>query len=232
MSKQLHTIAIITAAGESLRFASDSPKQYLKIAGESLLTRSIKKFISHELVDAVIVVINEHHVDQYLTDTVGLKLLPYVIGGKRRQDSVRNALEAVATYAPTKVLIHDAARIFVDEAVITEVMKALDDSDGAIAATPVADTLKHATGGVIDKTVPRANMFAAQTPQGFRYELIRGLHNKYQSYDFTDDAQLLEQEGKQVKIVESSVANFKITHPDDLEFAQTILKGVPNKINP
>ncbi len=221
---QYSNIAIIMAAGQGERLDAQIPKQYINVAGESILRRIVKKFVNHELIDATIVVINANHIDRYQHDMNELDVLPYVIGGARRQDSVRNALEVLSQYSPQNVLIHDAARAFVVDEVITNVIKALEDHEGAIAAAKLVDTLKYVEADVIEKTIARDNLFLAQTPQGFHYEAICDLHRKYKDFNFTDDAGLFEHVGKKVKVVNSSLMNFKITTADDLILAQNILE--------
>lgn len=219
-------VAVIMAAGNSARFDDTIPKQYMKVAGESILRRVVTKFINHELIDAVIVVIGADHVELYQQEIGGLEVLPYAIGGERRQDSVRNALDALSQYSPKNVLIHDAARIFIEDSVITDTINALDVYEGASAAAKLVDTLKYSKDHVIERTVARDNLFLAQTPQGFRYDIIHALHREHKAMDFTDDAGLFEHAGKQVKIVSSPLRNFKITTSEDLMLAHNILEKV------
>ena len=215
-------IAVVLAAGKGERFTGSVPKQYTKIFGESLLKRVVNKFINHELIDETVVVIDPNHIEMYQHEIEGLRVLPYVVGGARRQDSVRNALEAIERYLPHNVFIHDAARPFVGPTLITEIVKSLKDYEGVVAAAKVVDTLKYVTNEHIEKTLSRDNLFLVQTPQAFRYKVIRDLHKKFQDLDFTDDSSLFEHIGKKVKIVKSSIKNFKITMPSDLELAKSI----------
>lgn len=218
------TIALIVAAGEGKRLSQDLPKQYIKIAGKNLLTRTISKFAKHPLIDAVIVAIHPDYLQQYNDSIQGIDVLPYVIGDKRRQDTVHNALKALLQYKPKNILIHDAARVFIENDVITNIVKSLETCDASIAATKIADTLKYAKNTVIEKTLSRDDLFLAQTPQGFNYELIYNLYQKYNHINFTDDASLVEHDGRQVKIIKSTLSNFKITTQEDLIFAERILE--------
>ncbi len=220
------TIAVIVAAGEGTRLAQKTPKQYNKIAGKTILRRSIEKFLYHPAIDAVIVGINRNHIQLYKNTIANLKVLPYVVGGNTRQETVFNVLQELAyKYSPVKLLIHDAARIFVDNNVIKELVDCLDEHEAAIAALPVTDTVKRADDSmVIKKTISRDNLFLAQTPQAFKFNFIYELHKLYSNINFTDDSALVEHHGKKVGIVSSSLANFKITTKEDLDFARQILE--------
>jgi 2-C-methyl-D-erythritol 4-phosphate cytidylyltransferase / 2-C-methyl-D-erythritol 2,4-cyclodiphosphate synthase len=226
-AKVYKTIALIVAAGEGRRLSSDIPKQYIKVSDKSLLTRTINQFAEHPLIDAVIVGIHPDYVQQYNDSVQGIEgVLPYVIGGKRRQDTVYNVLKSLLPYNPNNVLIHDAARAFIKADTITNIVKALGgDCDAVLAATKVADTLKYAKNKMIEKNMPRDDLFLAQTPQGFDYQLIYDLYQKHNHIDFTDDVSLVEHDGGQVKIIESPLSNFKITTSEDLIFAERILKN-------
>ena len=224
MSKiNANNIAVIVAAGNSRRYGGEIPKQYLKIEGKSILRLVVEKFNAHPDIDAVIVSVSADAVDMYELALHGMDILPYVIGGGTRQKSVFNALEKIKDYSPKKVLIHDAARILVDEDTIAGLVSKLDDSKAVIPAARVRDTVKYAEGDVIKKTISRDNIFLAQTPQAFDYETILNLHRKYYDLDFTDDASLCEHDGLEVSIMESSMLNFKITTKGDLELAKRIL---------
>ena len=145
----------------------------------------------------------------------GLDVLPAVPGGETRQASVSAGLKALAANAPDIVLVHDAARPFLPAATIPALLAALRTHDGAIPAVPVADTLKRVQSGRITATVPRDGLFRAQTPQAFRYHLLRALHATG-DIGATDDASLLEMAGHSVAIVAGSEDNIKLTYTEDL----------------
>jgi 2-C-methyl-D-erythritol 4-phosphate cytidylyltransferase/2-C-methyl-D-erythritol 2,4-cyclodiphosphate synthase len=157
------------------------------------------------------------------------KLTPPVIGGDTRQQSVRNGLAALVPHAPERVLIHDAVRPFVTADVIDRVLAALGAAPGAIAAVPVADSLKRAgPGQAIAETIERAGLWRAQTPQGFRYADILRAHEAAAAsgrLDLTDDAAVAEWAGLAVKLVAGSEANRKLTTQEDLIMAQAHLAG-------
>lgn len=218
-----NNIAIIVAAGTGSRCVDGMPKQFLNIKGKTILRRVVERFVGHEYIDSTVVVINDNHIDMYKKSVEGLEVLPYVIGGSTRQKSVSHALKAIEKYAPQNVLIHDAARIFIDDETISKLVSELDKSNAAIAATRVKDTIKHAKHGSIEATKDRENMFLAQTPQAFKYDIISMLHDKYSGENFTDDSSLCEKENINVKIIETSMENFKITTKDDFELAEKII---------
>jgi 2-C-methyl-D-erythritol 4-phosphate cytidylyltransferase / 2-C-methyl-D-erythritol 2,4-cyclodiphosphate synthase len=214
---------LIVAAGSGQRLGGDLPKQYLALAGRSVLRRSIDAFRAHEKIDAIRVVISADHQDLYAEATAGLDILPPVTGGAARQDSVRNGLESFAGVKPDKVLIHDAARPFVTSEVIDGVLAALDHHPGAIPAVPVIDTLKRGSGGVIGGTVDRGGLWRAQTPQGFRFDAILEAHRKLSDRQLTDDAALVEAQGLNVALVPGAEGNFKITTMEDFDRAARLL---------
>jgi 2-C-methyl-D-erythritol 4-phosphate cytidylyltransferase/2-C-methyl-D-erythritol 2,4-cyclodiphosphate synthase len=155
--------------------------------------------------------------------TAGLARGGPVPGGALRQDSVRHGLESLSDIEPEKVLIHDGARPFVEAGLISDVLDALTDNDGAIAALPVTDTLKRAEHGHIAATLDRTGLWHAQTPQGFRYRAIRDAHRQLAGQDLTDDAAVAETAGLTVRLVPGSDDNLKITSAGDLDRAERLL---------
>lgn len=225
MSKRkISNIAIIVAAGVGSRYGGSIPKQYLEIGGRKILSQVLEVFNNHKDIDASIVVINDNFLEMYEQAISGMDLLPYVIGGATRQESVYNALKQIESYSPKKVLIHDAARVFVDGNTISKLLSELDTHKASIVATKVKETVKYVIDSEIQKTVPRDNLYLAQTPQAFDYDTILKLHKKYSGNAFTDDASLCEEEGVKVSIVEGSALNFKITTKDDFEMAKKIIE--------
>ncbi|MBP2304161.1 2-C-methyl-D-erythritol 4-phosphate cytidylyltransferase/2-C-methyl-D-erythritol 2,4-cyclodiphosphate synthase [Azospirillum melinis] len=205
------------AGGSGQRFGAERPKQYLDLAGKPVLRRTVEAFLSHPQVTGVRVVIDPTWRDAYDAALSGLALPDPVAGGASRQDSVRNGLEALAADgAPDLVLIHDAARPLIDADTIAAVIAALDSTPGAIAAVPVADTLKRGSGDAITGTVDREGLWRAQTPQGFRFPDILEAHRAAAGLSLTDDAAVAERAGLTVALVPSKEDNFKVTTPDDL----------------
>jgi 2-C-methyl-D-erythritol 4-phosphate cytidylyltransferase/2-C-methyl-D-erythritol 2,4-cyclodiphosphate synthase len=216
------TAALILAAGQGTRAGTAAPKQYTMIGGKTLLARSLGVFLEHPAIDLALVVIAE--ADRALYDEAVVsghpKLLPPAPGGDRRQRSVLNGLRALKACAPARVLIHDAARPFVTAEIVYRVLDALERAPAAIAAVPLADTLKRAgPDRLIAATLDRAGLWRAQTPQAFRFEAILGAHEAAAAAgrdDITDDAAVAEWAGIPVELVEGSEANVKLTTAEDL----------------
>ena len=214
MAKSQQTAVLIVAAGQGTRAGADVPKQFQPIAGVPMLARSLRAFLDHDAIDAVHVVIGAGQERQYAAAVPAhAKLRAPVAGGATRQASVRNGLAAIATSAPARVLIHDAARPFVTPAVIDRVVAALSADEAVVPALPVASTLKRVTGSRVAETVPRDGLEAAETPQGFAFDLIRAAHDKAAtaSMDFTDDAAVAEWAGIPVGVVAGDPGNVKLT---------------------
>ena len=235
MTQSIKTAAIIVAAGRGVRAGAGGPKQYRLLAGEAVLAHTTRAFLSHPEVDVVRVIIHRDDQDLYEKALSELlrdpKLSPPTTGGAERQDSVRLGLESFAASPPDRVLIHDAARPFVDAATISRVIAGLDAFDGAIAALPVFDTIKKASldnaslgdASCIDETVPRERLWRAQTPQGFAFEAILKAHNAAKGQTLTDDAAVAEAAGLSVALVNGSPDNMKITQADDFGMAEILL---------
>lgn len=213
-------VALVVAAGRGQRLGSSTPKQYLPLAGEPLLRYSLAAFASHPSIAAVAAVIAPEDRALYDRAADGLTLLPPVMGGATRQESVRNGLEALSQRDPERILIHDAARPFIDHDTIGRVLDALDSAAAAIAAVPVADTLKRGENGRVAGTVERNGLWRAQTPQGFHYRAILEAHRRFSQSEATDDAMLAEKAGMAVALVMGSEENFKVTTSDDLRRAE------------
>jgi 2-C-methyl-D-erythritol 4-phosphate cytidylyltransferase/2-C-methyl-D-erythritol 2,4-cyclodiphosphate synthase len=224
MTENKKVIALITAAGRGSRIVADYevPKQYLKLCGISILRHSINIFLKHSEVDNVLVVIHKDDIALYKEATAGLDILPPVFGGNTRQESVRIGLESLKSSPPQKVLIHDAARPFVNNKIITSVIKQLDISPAVIPAIPVDDTIKKCGDGKILWTVERSDLWRAQTPQGFIFDDILHYHTLYKEKNFTDDAAIKEYAGIPVTIIPGSQNNFKITTDEDFERAGSV----------
>lgn len=222
--------AIIVAAGRGVRAGTAGPKQYCDLAGETVLARAARAFLDHKEVSSVRVIIHAEDHDLYaelMASLIGrAKLLAPVAGGPERQDSVRLGLESLVADPPELVLIHDAARPFIDAATISRVIAAARADGGAIAALPVFDTLKKADGGVspaIAGTVSREGLWRAQTPQGFRFQAILAAHRAAAGETLTDDAAVAERAGLKVSLVAGSPDNMKITQAEDFGMAELLL---------
>ncbi|MEQ1760376.1 MAG: 2-C-methyl-D-erythritol 4-phosphate cytidylyltransferase [Vicinamibacterales bacterium] len=228
----MHVSAIIAAGGSGARFGASEPKQLLALGGVPILQRSVEVFLRSSRVDAVIVALPADLAANPPTYLLGADpRLVLVEGGRRRQDSVANAFARMAAHTDI-VVIHDAARPLVSEALIARTIDAAADSGAAIAALAATDTIKRGNAnGVIVGTLPRGEVFLAQTPQAFRTDVLRdALALASTSVDATDEAVLAEQAGHPVSLVEGERTNIKITTQDDFVMAQRLLGGSSPRI--
>jgi 2-C-methyl-D-erythritol 4-phosphate cytidylyltransferase/2-C-methyl-D-erythritol 2,4-cyclodiphosphate synthase len=215
------------AAGHGHRMGRPIPKQYLNLNGTPILVQALLAFLTHPAIDAVCVVIAQPDEDFYREaiaqiPSVSLrKLLPPVLGGAERADSVRQGLENLAPLSPQRVLIHDGARPFITQSLIGQVIQALADHKGVIPGIAVADTLKRVSNGLIQTTIDRRDLYHAQTPQGFDYATILAAHQESKNHqNITDDACLLEHLEIPVHLISGDPQNKKITTPEDMKDPQ------------
>lgn len=224
--------AIVLAAGQGKRMKAGFNKQLIELNEVPLIIHSLRLFELDEWCKEIVLVISEseREIMQQLLDQFGLKKVGQLIsGGLERQDSVYAGLQAL--HSSGNVLIHDGARPFVKRETIHKIVMEVEKQGGAIAAVPVKDTIKKVDGTQIVKTVERSNLWAAQTPQGFQYDIVMNAHEDAiaSGYKGTDDASLVERLGHTVSIVESDYLNLKLTTEEDLLFAEVILKMKENK---
>ena len=211
------TVALIVAAGQGTRLSSELPKQYMRLGDKEILRITLERFLAIKAIDAVAVAIHPNHIDLYQKAISGLNLLPHIIGGESRQQSAYNALNELVGF--DNILIHDACRPFVETSVIEEVIRLLETENSITAATHIADSLCSVSNEYIQATIPRENLYAIQTPQGFDFKALHSLHIKYKNEHFTDDTGFFTKEGIKTKIVLSSTRNLKITTEGDLALA-------------
>lgn len=208
---------LIVAAGKSSRLPGDRPKPYRLLAGRAVVRHSVEIFTNHPDIATVHVVINPVHRPLYDEAVAKLGLSQPIEGGAERQDSVRLGLEALAVQSPDAVLIHDAARPCISVALIDRVIAALKTHDAVIPVIPVNDTIKRVQDGAVSETLPRHELMAVQTPQGFSFSVILAAHRRFAGQAMTDDAALIEAAGGSVVTVEGEVENFKLTNAADWE---------------
>jgi 2-C-methyl-D-erythritol 4-phosphate cytidylyltransferase/2-C-methyl-D-erythritol 2,4-cyclodiphosphate synthase len=227
------TAAVILAAGRGERAgqSAEGPKQYRPLAGEAVLTHTLRAFAQSALVETIVVVIHPDDVSLFEAASAAIDAeLIVVHGGATRQASVHCGIEALAGIGPDIVLLHDGARPFIDTATIARVIAAVDDGIGALPALAIADTLKRASDdGIVADTVDRRHLFSAQTPQGFPYPAIRAAHAAAAAEgrsDFTDDAAVAEWAGMAVRLVEGAPENVKLTRQDDIVRADRTMRGM------
>ncbi|MCP3955813.1 MAG: 2-C-methyl-D-erythritol 4-phosphate cytidylyltransferase [Desulfobacterales bacterium] len=223
-------IALIVAGGSGRRMQSDRPKQYLDLGGTPILCRTLAVFADTDMIDRIVLVAPEGDTAYCQDDLVpraGLGgSVDIVPGGPTRQASVFNGLEAIDAADGDLVVIHDAVRPFLQAAELEACIWTADETGACILALRAFDTVKEAgPDGRIAATVDRESLWLAQTPQVFRYGLIRKAHTlaRQKGVLGTDDAALLEMAGQPVSIVPGSRLNIKITAPGDLALARAIL---------
>ncbi|MBN9040151.1 MAG: bifunctional 2-C-methyl-D-erythritol 4-phosphate cytidylyltransferase/2-C-methyl-D-erythritol 2,4-cyclodiphosphate synthase [Rhizobiales bacterium 62-47] len=221
MTNHHRTAAIIVAAGRGLRAGAGGPKQYRSIAGRTVIARAMQPFCSHPGLIAVQPVVNPDDIAIFNEAVGGLRYQSPVNGGATRQASVHAGLEALAELAPDIVLIHDAARPFANEALISRAIDAASATGAAVPVIPVTDTIKQVgAGGHVEATPDRSQLRIAQTPQAFRFDVILDAHRRAardKRDDFTDDAALAEWAGLTVATFEGDPVNMKLTTPADFD---------------
>lgn len=244
----MKVVVIIPAAGLGTRMApmpsatdakTKKPhpsKQFTELGGIPILIHTLRKFAAVEAVSEIWVALRENEIEGFRerlakeAKDVLKKKVELVVGGEHRQQSVEHALNAIAADPDDVVLVHDAVRPFVTPEIIHEVIEAAKKYGAAIAGLPAVDTVKQvertAEGAIIKTTIPRAGVVLAQTPQGFRYHVIKKAFDEAASDGFlgTDEASLAERSGHEVAVVMGSPRNIKITNPADMELAEFYLK--------
>ena len=218
----MRVIALLMAAGSGSRFGAAEPKQFLPLMGRPILRHAAEALLESGLVEALLPVVAPGQGARVMAMLEGLPCLPAIEGGDTRQESVRKGLEALAANAPDAVLVHDAARPFPPAGAVPALLAALEVHPGAIPAQPVTDTLKAGQDGAILRTVPRAGLYRAQTPQAFRFAPLLEAH-RAATEEATDDAALLEAAGLSVALLPGSENNIKVTYPEDLARAEATL---------
>jgi 2-C-methyl-D-erythritol 4-phosphate cytidylyltransferase len=220
--------AIIVAAGSGSRLGRREPKAFVKLGGHTLLAWSLATVAQVSPIDEVVIAVPEGMEAAARREASDLQIpVKITRGGVERQDSVRIALAITSTQSEV-VVVHDAARPFATAAMFEACLQAAERAGGAIAAVPLADTLKRVDDHhVITATVPRAGLWQAQTPQAFQRPLLASAHERavIDRSVATDDADLVERIGGRVEIVESTGFNLKITTDADLELAQAIVNS-------
>jgi len=220
--------AIIVASGKGIRMKGSMRKQYLDLSGRPVLAHSIMTFDSCGLVDEIFLVIPKEDVEYCQNKILSLldlnNQINLVCGGAKRQDSVYNGLQAINKNTDT-VVIHDGVRPFIQPEEIEECILVSKKYGACILGTPASDTLKRVDkSDIIETTLSRENIWLAQTPQVFRFDLILKAHEtaRRDGYVGTDDASLVERLGEDVKIINGGRFNIKITKKEDLAIAKAM----------
>jgi 2-C-methyl-D-erythritol 4-phosphate cytidylyltransferase len=226
--------ALIPAAGIGARIGAASPKQYLPLAGKPMLLHSLDTFAASALIAHIYVIVSadDPYISALMAEAPQLADRVTVIraGAATRQETVRNGLQKLHEYIDDDdwVLVHDAARPGLDAELLNQLMQTLrEDAVGGLLALPIVDTIKRSIGDCAQETVPRADLWTAQTPQMFRYQLLLSALKQAPLHLITDDASAIEMLGLHPKLVPGSPRNFKITLPHDMAMAEQLLKGTP-----
>lgn len=225
---------ILPAAGKSSRFATQQSKKkvFVELKGRPVWVRTAEVFVNRDDVVQTIVVLSPDDIDWFkekFRPNLAFMNIEIVAGGAERADSVMNALARVRADIDY-VAVHDAARPLIVKEWVTKVFQAAEQHGAALLATPVTSTLKRVgTNGVVQQTVSRENLWAAQTPQVFRRQLLLDAYAKRGNLHPTDECQLVEQFGHPVHVVEGSPLNIKITSPDDFRMAELLLDALPKE---
>jgi len=245
----MKVVVIIPAAGLGTRMApvpigtkgrqKKAPpyKQFTELGGTPILIHTLRRFAAVDAVSEIWIALRESEIAGFRirleseAKEVIKKKIELVVGGEHRQQSVQHALQAIAAAADDIVLVHDAVRPLVTREIIQKVIDAAKKYGAAIAGLPAVDTVKQvertAEGALIKATIPRAGIVMAQTPQGFRYAVIKKAFDEASADGLfgTDEASLVERSGHDVAVVMGSPRNIKITTPADMELAEFYLKS-------
>jgi 2-C-methyl-D-erythritol 4-phosphate cytidylyltransferase len=241
----MKVIAIIPAAGLGTRMTAApsakgkkpaATKQFTELGGTPILIHTLRKFVASPDVSEIYVALRANEIDGFRArlekeaKDVLQEKIHLVEGGEHRQDSVANALHAVSGKDDDIVLVHDAVRPFITEEIIHDVIQAAKKFGAAIAGVPAVDTVKQvertSDGALITATLPRERVVMAQTPQGFRHDVLKKAFDEAAADGFmgTDEASLVERSGHAVAVVMGSPKNIKITAPADMDLAEFFLK--------
>lgn len=221
------TGVIIVAAGTGSRMKTPESKQYLMLGDKPILAHTLERFQTMACVDAIVLVVGAGDVargEAYVSRYGLTKVAAVTAGGAERQASVREGLRALPE-GTAWVAVHDGVRPFIGEALVRRCLQEARQTGAAVLAVPVKDTIKVAdSNGVIQSTPDRRSLWAIQTPQAFRLDLLRDAHERAVRDGFTgtDDSMLVERLGVDVRIAEGAYTNIKITTPEDLLWAETI----------
>jgi 2-C-methyl-D-erythritol 4-phosphate cytidylyltransferase len=222
-------VAIIAAAGQGTRLAGKRRKQFLELAGTPIILHTLKPFELCDSIQEIILVLPSEEAAGFLAlaGSAGLRKLTRVVpGGATRAESVSRGLAAVRPATAEIVAIHDGVRPFVTAEDIARTVEAATNTGAAIQVAPITQTVKEVVAGHVIKTLDRAALRHALTPQCFRYDLLRKAYERADIHDsrLTDDSMLVEQMGIKVIAVEGSVRNIKITTVEDLMLAEALIK--------
>jgi 2-C-methyl-D-erythritol 4-phosphate cytidylyltransferase len=225
---------ILPAAGKSTRFGDARRKKpFIELKGRPVWVRAVELFANRNDVVQTLIVVAPEDIDFFkekFQANLAFMAVEIVAGGRERADSVRNALARVRPDVDF-VAVHDAARPLLVKKWIDAICVAAEDSGAAIPAIPISSTIKRVENGRIVETVPRRGLWAAQTPQVFRRQLLLDAFARWDGGEATDEAQMVERLGQRVTVVEGSAMNLKITTQEDFKMAEALLGALPQERN-
>ena len=223
----MSVLAIIPAAGTGVRMGGETPKQFLSLEGVPIVIHTLRKFAASDAIDGILLALRDEDMERVQSDISRedfRKPVRLVAGGATRQETVARAL-AEAPSATEVVVVHDAVRPFVDVEMIRRVVEAARNEGAVITGIPSVDTVKQVERHMVFGTVPRERIVLAQTPQAFRYEILRQAFDRAgeDGFNGTDESSLVERLGHKVTVLMGSDRNIKITKPSDLPLARLYL---------
>ena len=221
----MKTYGLILSAGSSARFGGTTKKQFYKIKGKPILFYSLNAFNKSKCIDEIVVVAAKEDIktiNELIEKYSFGKVKSIAIGGKTRQESVKNGLEKILD---GNVLIHDCARPLVDEEVISSLVNALNTYDGAAPAIKVVDTIIKVENNELSSFEDRESLYRIQTPQAFKVNVIKEAHEKFQGKNATDDTQLVKLLGKKIKIIEGKEQLMKLTKLEDTNALEAYIEN-------
>jgi 2-C-methyl-D-erythritol 4-phosphate cytidylyltransferase len=232
----MSVLAIIPAAGMGVRMGGGTPKQFLSLEGVPIFVHTLRKFVSSDAVDEIFVGLRVEDMERACVEidrehfSKSVRLVP---GGATRQETVARCLEQ-APAGTEVVAVHDAVRPFIELEMIRRVVEAARQDGAAILGIPSVDTVKQVERQIILGTIPRERIVLAQTPQAFRYSLLREAidHALAEGFNGTDESSLLEHQGRKVTVLMGSDRNIKITKPSDLPLARLYIAQEKEQTKP
>ena len=223
----MSVLAIIPAAGSGLRMGGTTPKQFLSLEGIPIFIHTLRKFAASEAIDEIFLGVRPEETDRALSEVAKerfAKNVRLLEGGASRQETVARCLDQASADTDV-VVVHDAVRPFVELAMIDQIVDAARKHGGAILGIPSVDTVKKVERQTILGTVPRERIVLAQTPQAFRFTILRQAFDRAlaEGYAGTDESSLVEHDGQKVTVLMGSDRNIKITKPSDLPLARLFI---------
>jgi 2-C-methyl-D-erythritol 4-phosphate cytidylyltransferase len=220
----MSVLAIIPAAGSGLRMGGSTPKQFLSLEGVPIFVHTLRKFAASEVIDGIFLGVRPEEMERASKEIVAesfAKKVRVLAGGASRQETVARCLDEAPPDTEV-VIVHDAVRPFVELAMIRQVVEAARKEGAAILGIPSVDTVKKVERLTIMGTIPRERIVLAQTPQAFRYAVLRQAFDRALAEGFcgTDESSMVEHDGREVKVLMGSDRNIKITKPSDLPLAR------------